>query len=77
MKIKMLTNSVGHSDDDRSSGGVVVREAGKEYEVDEAEALRLLESEQAEPVAERPSERAEKRGPGRPRKTPLQAPRVA
>ena len=61
MKIRMLTNSVGHGDDQRSSAGTIVREQGQVYDVDNDEAKRLLESDQAEPVAEKPVARAEKR----------------
>jgi hypothetical protein len=45
---------------------------GQELEVDNEEARRLLESGQAVPVAVLPADRVEKRGPGRPRKHPVE-----
>lgn len=42
-------------------GGYKATEAGAELDLERAEAKRLLESGQAEPVAEKPVRRAEKR----------------
>jgi len=57
MRIRMLTDQAGADKD----GKIEVRENGQEYEVPSAEAKRLLESGQAEPVARKGSDRAEKR----------------
>lgn len=64
MRVRMTT---GRSWMD-ADGRTVAVGPDEECVLEVGEARRLLESDQAVPVAEKPVERAEKRGPGRPRK---------
>ena len=56
MKIRMLTSMAGRDAD----GEMYVRDEATEHDVDDAEALRLIESEQAEAVGVKPSKRRER-----------------
>jgi hypothetical protein len=57
MKVKLTTGRAWCQPD----GKTVAADPGDEITVDAAEGRRLLESGQAEPVAAKPSSRAEKR----------------